>query len=368
MNPSFPNWVEVNLSAVERNTRTMVKRAGVALMAVIKADAYGHGAVPVARTALGAGAQSLAVARFGEARVLRQAGIAAPLLVFGLATSDEVDEALALDVTLTLHSPETARLYAARAAAAGKILRVHLKVDTGLGRMGVLPGDALALARQALDLGGMELEGLFSHFAMVDEEPHPLTGIQTERFKQVITAFEQAGIRPRWLHIANTTGVTHYPETRFNLVRVGCGLVGVKPLASEPFPAYLERTLIWKASLASCKLYPKGWGVSYGQEYITREDEWIGLLPLGYADGFQRARGNQVLIGGRRIPIIGRSCMDMSMVWLPGPLPMGTEVVIIGRQGQEEITPDELAERWDTTEVGVTSGINFRVPRVYTGG
>lgn len=365
MQPDYPNWVEVNLSAVEENTRLMARISGVTVMAVLKADAYGHGAVIIARTALAAGVKALAVARYGEARVLRSAGIDAPLLVFGMATADEVDEAAAAGVTLTVHSRESADLYEARARETGRRLQVHFKVDTGLGRMGVLPGDAPALARRLWESPHLELEGVYSHMAMVDEAPHPLTDMQIDRFGALTAELEAQGIRPRWVHLGNTTAATDYPRSRFNLVRVGCGIVGIKPMDFGPFPVYLRRSLVWKTRLAACKLYPAGWGVSYGQEYICKTDEWIGTLPLGYADGFHRGPGNQVLIDGRRVPVVGRVCMDACMVRLDRPYPMGTEVVILGEQGGQSIWPEDLCDSWNATEVGITSGIHFRVPRVY---
>lgn len=363
----YPNWVEVNLSAVAQNTRRVLARAEVPLMAVLKGDAYGHGAVEVARTALAEGAEWLSAARMGEARVLRAAGLDAPLLVFGVATPLEVDEAIASRVTLTLHSREALEIISARAQALGARAVVHLKVDTGLGRLGVLPWEAADLAQAAQADPGVELEGIYSHFAMIDEDDlHPMNAVQAERFDEAVAAVRARGIHPRCVHMSNSVAVEDFPRARYNLVRAGIGLLGVRPLPEKPFPAYMRRSLSWKARLASCKLYPKGWSVSYGLEYTCAEDEWIGVLPLGYADGYLRAPGNQVLIGGMRVPIVGRICMDACMVKLPHPFPQGEEVVVIGRQGEHEITAEELSERWNITEVGVTIGITARVPRVYT--
>lgn len=360
-----PTWVEINLSAIEDNYHYMAQLTETAMMVVLKADAYGHGAVKIGQLVEQLGASWLAVARFGEALKLRQAGIRTPILVFGMVTPDEVDAAIAQDVTLVLHSQETADLYAARGRLQGKKARVHLKVDTGLGRLGILPDQAVALAVEAQSSEWIDLDGIFSHFAMIDEANHPITAMQLERFRQVVNAVGQAGIHPKWVHIANSVGAMDYPETRFNLVRVGSAILGLRPMASEPFPAELRRSLVWKTQLASCKCYPGGWGVGYGFAYVTSQREWIGTLPVGYSDGFRRVMNNEVLIGGEYIPVVGRVAMDMCMLRLPHPYPLGEEVILTGQQGGAAIQVEELAERWNTTEMDVTSQINFRVPRVY---
>lgn len=358
--------MEVDLSAVAHNTRAVLSRTAQPLMAVVKANAYGLGAVEVGRTALSAGAAWLAVARTGEALKLRQAGITAPVLVFGMATPDEVDRAIAEDITLTLYSFESAELLARRAAAAGKPVRVHLKVDTGFGRLGVLPDQAVALAERARDLGGVEIDGVYSHLAMADEvDNHPLTRAQIERFSSVLAGLRAIGCDPRWAHLTNSAAAFGLPEAHFNLVRAGSALIGLKPHYYLPFPPELKRVVAWKALLAACKQLPPGWAVGYGQTYQPAPGEWIGTLPVGYGDGFRRTPGNQVLIDGQRCPVIGRVCNDMCMVRLPRPYPEGTEVTIIGRQGNEAITTDELVDRWQTAQADILSTINPRVTRCY---
>src|SRR3990172_5090942 len=335
-------------------------------MAVVKANAYGFGAMEVARTALSAGASQLAVARFGEARVLREAGIVAPILVFGMVTPPEVDEAIAAGVTLTLHSFESAELVAQRARAVGREVQVHLKVDTGFGRLGVLPEEAINLGRQCQTVVGITVEGIYSHLAMADEAPdHPVTRQQIERFSGVLDGLQAAGLRPRWAHLGNSAAAFGLPAARFDMVRVGTALLGMKPFYFQPFPAELQRVIGWKTQVASCRLLPAGWGVSYGHEYVTAGPEWIATLPVGYGDGFRRLGGNQVLIEGQRAPVVGRVCNDMCMVRLPHAIPAGSEVVLIGRQGSEEITTDELIDRWHTSQADIVSSINTRVPREY---
>ncbi|MCL4562743.1 MAG: alanine racemase [Chloroflexi bacterium] len=362
---SYPTWLEVNLSAIEQNSRNVVQRTGVPLMAVVKANAYGHGSVEVSKAALAGGATWLGVARFGEARVLRQAGITAPILVLGMITPPEVDEAIAANVSVTLHSREVADMLSQRGKAVGKPVLAHLKIDTGIGRLGVQPGEVLELARYALSQGNIQIEGLFSHFAMADVEDHPLTAVQVSRFKGAVEALEQAGLLPRWVHLSNTAGTLVHPEARFTMVRAGSAVVGIWPFDHTPYPEYLRPALSWKARLASCKILPKGWGVGYGQEYILQQDEIIGVVPVGYGDGFRRQPGNEVLIDGRCVPVVGRVCMDQSMIRLPKAYPMGTEIVLLGKQGDAEISLDDLGKRWKTATVDVTAIINFRVPRIY---
>ncbi len=362
----YPTWLEIDLSAVAHNTRAVINKAGVDLMAVVKANAYGFGAIDIAHTVLNNGASSLAVARCSEALSLRHAGIQAPILVFGMATPTEVDEAIAERVSLTLHSFESAQLYAERARAAGNVVHVHLKVDTGFGRLGVLPDDALSLAQTALASGVIQFDGLYSHLAMADEAPdHPITQAQMDRFEGVRNAFVSAGINPAWVHLANSAAAFGIPQSRYNLVRVGTALLGMKPFYFQSLPPELHRALSWKAQLAASKQLPPGSGVGYGHTYITQDSEWVGVVPVGYGDGFRRKRGNVVLIQGQRCEVIGRVSGDSCIVRLPGYVAPGSEVVIIGKQGEEEITTDELITRWDISQADITSGINLRVPRLY---
>ncbi len=362
----FPTWLEISLPAVAENTRTLLKMTATPLMAVVKADAYGFGAPEVARAALSAGASWLAVARFSEAEALRRAGIAAPVLVFGGVLPDEVDQAMYQDVTLTLHSFESAELYAQRASMLGREVRVHLKVDTGMGRFGVFAEEVPALARRASATGGIRIDGIYSHLSLVDSAPDDeLTPLQLLRFQQALEGLRAGGVEPRWIHCSNSAAALGCPAARFNLVRAGSALLGIRPFYYLPFPEEFQRVLTWKARLASCKRLPAGWGVGYGQAYVTQTDEWIGVAPVGYGDGFRRAPFNEALIDGRRVPVVGKVCSDMAMLKLPEPYPEGTEVVVLGDQGKERIQIEDLAERWGVSQAAVTAGIMARVPRVY---
>ena len=363
---AYPNWLEIDLPAAYANTRTVLAQTGVALMAVVKANAYGMGAQEIGQTVLRAGASALAVARCGEALALRKAGITAPILVFGMAAPDEVDAAIAAHIRLTLHSSQAAGLYAARARALGQTARVHLKVDTGMGRMGVFAEEAPLLARQALELGGIEIEGVYTHFSSIDSIPDdPFARLQLERFQTALGGLREAGIQPAWVHTANSAAAFALPDSFFNMVRVGSALVGIRPFYHSPFPSELRRVLTWKTQLASVRCLPPGWGVGYGPAYRTSGQEWIAVLPAGYADGYRRCPANEVLIEGQRVPAVGRVCADMFMVRLPRPYPAGTEVVLLGSQGGQSIQIEDLSERWGISQADVTAGITARVPRVY---
>jgi alanine racemase len=362
---SYPNWLEIDLSAVTQNTREVLHQTGVPLMAVVKANAYGMGAVPVSRAMLAGGAEYLAVARGCEAMALRQAGIETPILLFGLPVDDELDELMAAGVTLTLTGFEAVELYTRRAAALGMHPRVHLKVDTGMGRFGVLAEEVMLLARRALQ-NGLELEGIYTHFAMIDSDPHAaLNVLQLERFHLALAALASAGITPRWVHVANSAAALGHPETRFNMVRAGSAMLGIRPFYYAPFPRYLRRVLTWKTRLISCRTLPPGWGVSYGQAYHTTGEESIGVIATGYADGFRRSPHNEVLVNGRFVPVVGRVCADNCMLRLPQPLLLGSEVVLIGQQDGQAIQIEDLADRWNTAQADVVSAIAPRVERVY---
>ncbi|HEY3343446.1 MAG TPA: alanine racemase [Anaerolineaceae bacterium] len=362
---SYPTWLEINLSAVEKNVQAIRRISGVDSMAVVKANGYGYGSVEISRAALAGGAAWLGVHRYNEARILREAGIQAPILVLGIATAPEVDEAIAGNITLTLYSQEVAEMISQRAAALGRQAKVHLKVDTGMGRLGVLPSEAVALAQSAAASGDIHIDGVYSHFAMADLADHPLTTQQVQRFRETLQCLHEADFNPRWVHISNTGGTLGRTDAWFNLVRPGSGIYGIWPFDDLPYPDYLSPVLTWKARLASCKRIPAGWALSYGQVYTLTHDEWIGVVPVGYGDGYRRRYGTEMLIGGRRIPVRGTVCMDQCMVSLPERHAFGEEVVVLGRQGDACISLPELARRWNTAQLEVVTNISLRVPRVY---
>ncbi len=363
--PDHPTWLKIDLAAVEKNCALILRDTGTPLMAIVKGEAYGHGAAAVSRAALTGGASWLGVARYGEARSLRQSGIQAPILVLGMVIPEEVDEAIANRVTLTLHNAEMLELCAARAGALGQPMQVHIKVDTGMGRLGVFAEEALAFVRRAQAAGGILIDGLYSHLAAAEEQ-HPLNARQMQRFDQAVTALQGAGLRPRWVHLANSAAAFYLPQSRYDLVRVGNVTLGLRIRVDTPLPAAYQPALTWKAHLAACRRLPAGWGVGYGQTYVTQGEELIGVVPVGYGDGLRRMEGNQVLIGGELCPVVGRLCLDSLMVRLPREYPVGEEVVLIGSQGGAAIWVHDLARLYQTSQVDITTLINVRVPRVYT--
>ncbi len=367
MENRFVTWLEIDLSAIEDNVRRLCALTRTPLMAVVKANGYGHGASQVARAAASGGAAWLGVARLAEALELRAAALRLPILILGVVSVAEVEAAVAADVALTVPSVELARAYGQRATALGVQARIHLKVDSGMGRLGVLPNEALTVVQEVQRNTGLSLEGFFTHLARADEPDLAPTRAQLAAFQSVVDGLGGEGRPLPLLHAANSAAALNIPESRMGLVRVGIAMYGLHPSAEAPLPEGFRPALTWKAQLASCKELPKGHGVSYGHEYVTRRREIIGTIPLGYADGFRRARPNTVLIRGARAPVVGRVCMDQCMVRLPALLPLGTEVVLIGRQGNQVISAEEVAVRWDTNNYEVVTGLSARVPRLYTG-
>jgi len=361
-----PTWIEINLSVIENNTKYVLEKTGVDVLAVVKTNAYGHDALEAARAALRAGAKWLAVVRVSELKELRQAGITAPIMVFGGAMPGEVELAIAQGATLPVYNPELAQVYSDKALALGRKLHVHLKVDTGLGRFGVFPGEALDFARYLYSLEGLEVEGLMSHLAVTHREGALDGAVQISRFKEVVNTLSTAGIQPRWVHLASSSAIMQKPDSYFNLVRAGGVLYGLGD--SSDAQGYmlpeLRRAFCWKAQFVSVKRFPAGWTVGYGATYTTRQDEVIGVLPVGHGDGYMRMPGGEVLVGGQRAPIVGKICMDQMMVSLPQMVPLGTEVVLVGEQGDAVISPQELADRWGSSTTAATN-INKRVPRVF---
>jgi len=363
-------WVETDLGAIRHNLRQLLALAGgAAVMAVVKANAYGHGAEGVARAALQAGAAWLGVARAGEGLALRAAGLAAPTLVLGYTPPALAAEAVGQDLTLAVFDADTALAYAAAGRAAGRPARVHVKLDSGMGRLGVLPPAALDFVRFLHNLEGLAVDGLFTHFAASDLADQAMTDNQISALDSVLGLLSAAGLRPPCVHAANSAAVVRQPNARYDLVRSGIMLYGLDPSDEVPCPPGFRPALTWKTVVAQVKTLPAGHGVSYGPEYITTGIETFAVLPVGYADGYRRVpkNVNSVLIGGQRAPVRGRVCMDQCVAGvshLPG-VRVGDEVVLLGRQGAEHLPAEEVARRWGTINYDVTSGIMARVERVF---
>jgi alanine racemase len=368
--PERPTWLEVDLEAIVLNLRQAIQIVGdaVQVMVVLKADGYGHGAVRIARTALNNGAHMLAVACLSEGVRLRREGINGPILVLGYTPAWQAREAVLDDITATVFDLDTARAFSRAAGAVGRSARVHVKVDTGMGRLGLLPDQVLPFMRQAIGLPGLVVEGMFTHFSVADEADKTYTYQQLARFDSVLSQLKEAGLHVPIIHAANSAAALTIPRSRFDMVRLGIALYGLSPSNDTSLPAGFRPALSFKTRVAQVKLLPPGSCVSYGNTYQTQDEERIAIIPVGYADGFRRAPAHwgSVLVRGQRAPIVGRVCMDQTMInvtRIPG-VRQGDEVVLIGRQGDQAITVEEVAAQLGTINYEVISEILARVPRV----
>ena len=369
-----PVWAEVDLGAIAHNVAVLRGVAAPAqVCAVVKAAAYGHGAVEVAHAAVEAGAGWLAVALVEEGMELRAAGIDAPILLLSEPPLDAFGEAAAHRLTPTVYTAEGVDAAAKAAAATGAApLAVHVKVDTGMHRVGVQPERALPIAEAVVSHPELRLQGLYTHFAVADEpERDDFTGAQLNRLQQVVDRLAEEGIRPELTHASNSAGALAHAEARLDLVRCGIALYGQAPSpALAPLAAELRPALSLRARVSFVKEVDAGEAISYGLRYAPAVRTTIATVPIGYADGVPRllsARGGPVLIGGRRCPIAGTVTMDQITVDC-GPaadVHQGDEVVLIGRQGDEEIGAWEWAERTGTIAYEILCAIGPRVPRRY---
>lgn len=358
-------WVEIQLVAIERNIEAIrtVTPAGTDLMAVVKANGYGHGAFEVAQIAIQAGADALAVATLDEALSLRNKGIRAPLLVLGYCPPQYAPIAAQKQISLTVFQKqwleEVDRILTIP-------LPVHVKCDTGMGRIGVRTDEELQELINIISASPkFHLEGIFTHFAKADTLDVTYFAEQLTRFKQLLANLRE---RPKWVHASNSAATLMHPDAAFNLVRVGIAMYGLTPSPeiAPKLPVNLEPAFTLHSKLSHVKKVEKGAKISYGSTYVAEDEEWIGTIPIGYADGWLRAlQGQEVLIDGMRVPIVGRVCMDQCMVRLPKEMPVGTPVTLIGKQGHEEITVDEIAAKLETINYEVVCLISNRVPRVY---
>jgi len=363
----YSTWVEVDLSAIQNNVKLITKKTQQQVMAVVKANGYGHGAIQVAKAALAGGATWCGLARIEEALELREAGLVCPLLLFGWVPPEKIERAILNEISMTVWDQAQIIQMGEMAALLGKKARLHLKVDTGMGRLGSAPDETVFLARQMIEMPSIMLEGLFTHFARADETEPATTNQQERILQQVLSELESQGLRPATVHAANSAASLTRPSAYFNMVRFGIAMYGLHPSDQCQLPQEYQAALSWKSVLSHVKELPPGSGVSYGHEYITRHHERIGTIPLGYADGFRRTKGNQVLVHGNQTPVIGRVCMDQIMVQLDQTpeAQAGDEVVIIGSQKGKHISAEDIAKIWGTINYEVTCGIGARVPRIY---
>ena len=361
----------VDLGAIERNCARLAAKleAATALCAVVKADGYGHGAVESARAALAGGARSLAVAAAIEAVELRAALPDARILVLGALTAAELDQALAADADIAVWRPSFLELVRARGEALGRRPRVHVKYDTGMGRLGERdPAVVRSLVDEADTQEQIELSGLWTHFATADEPDSGFFDQQLARFLELALPLRER-IGALTLHAANSAATLREPGAHLDMVRCGIAIYGLDPFGQSPFAHRLEPALELHSYLADVKRLGAGESVGYGCSWRAAEATWIGVLPIGYGDGVRRALGNtaEILIGGRRRPLVGTVSMDNVTVDL-GPDPdveAGAAAVLIGAQEGERVLAEELAQRLETINYEITCAISSRVPREY---
>lgn len=375
---SEPLWAEIDLSAIRHNIREIRRVVGSqkSMLVVVKGNAYGHGAIQVANAVVREGVEYLGVARLSEAIVLRNAGIKAPILILGYTPPDCAPRLVDLKLTQTVHSCEYADRLASFLHCANAKLTVHIKIDTGMGRLGLLPdcspGQSSIVDRiESINRHGVfELEGICTHFAASDAECLENAYKQLALFTQTIDALKAAGYEFPLIHAANSAAIMTMPESHFNMVRPGIVTYGLYPSDVVDRNIFdLKPAMTVKASLVSVKEAPCGTTVSYGHTHVCDNDTRIGVVPIGYADGYDRLLSSKgiMLVHGKRVPVVGRVCMDQTMIDLGevAGADCGDEVVILGTQGESSITADETAQMLGTINYEIVARLMARVRRVY---
>ena len=364
-------WVEVDLGAIQKNVALLVKQAGKAqLWATVKANGYGHGAVQAARAALGAGATGLCVALADEAHELRQAKITAPILIVSEQPATQFEQMLRDDVVATLYNESTINSYAKTASDLGIVGKVHLKVDTGMHRVGAPVASAMTRCRQIKSLASLQLDGVYTHFAAADLPSHDETEKQQQRFDNVVAELDRESLRPKYVHTSNSAAAMRVLSATTDIARVGIAIYGIAPSGElESFAKDLQPALSLHARVSHVQHLAKGEGVSYGLRTKLSEAATIATLPIGYADGVQRRLwkvGGEVLIGGKRCPIVGVVTMDQLMVNCgDADVQIGDHAVLIGTQDSQSISANEVAAKLETIGYEIVCGISARVPRKY---
>lgn len=365
-------WSEVHTGIIQHNVAIIAQRVAPAqIWAVVKANGYGHGAVPVAQAALAAGATGLCVAITDEGVALRRAGITAPILLLSEQPAEMSEFIVGYGLTPTIASTRGAATIAQAAAKAERTVAVHIKVDTGMHRVGVAPNEAINLASYIQSFGSLEIEGLYTHFAVADNPSHPANEKQLNLFNEVVAQFAERGINPLMLHAANSAAALANPDARFNMVRLGIAMYGLCP---GPGVAELCEGLIpamsLKGRVSAVRLVPAGEAVSYGLRRPLESESLIATVPIGYADGVPRTLTNsdvQVLVNGEPRSLAGTITMDQLMLDCGNDfdVTVGDEVVLIGRQGEHSVTADAWADAIGTIGYEIVCGIGARVFRRY---
>lgn len=362
-------WAEVDLDAIGHNIKQMKKRLPehCGVIAVVKANAYGHGTVDVAEKALASGAKMLAVALLEEALILREAGIRAPILVFGRVLPQDVPVAAKQNITLTCFQAEWVR--EVKQLSLTSTLNVHMKWDTGMGRVGLRSEAELKeIVEELRSSTGIKLTGIYTHFATADEADLSYYQRQQDCFEQLLSVFQSNWGKPVVIHTGNSAASTRFPERMYDYIRFGISMYGLYPsdVLKDEREIDLQPAFSLHSRLIHVKQLDPGESISYGATYTTTDYEYIGTIPIGYADGWiRKLQGMDVLIDGKRMPIVGRITMDQTMIKLDQAYPVGTKVTLIGKQGNNEIEVDEVAAKLETINYEIPCMIAERVPRLY---
>ncbi|MGI6486685.1 MAG: alanine racemase [Tepidanaerobacteraceae bacterium] len=367
-----PTREEINLDYLEHNFKEIrrITDKNATICAVLKSDGYGMGAYEAAKVLLSCGASYLAVAFLDEALALRNRGIDAPILILGYTPEEQFDKVIGNDLTQTVYCLKLAEKLSNVAQRMSKKAKIHIKIDSGMGRLGFQAQPLnIAEIKKLFNYKGLEIEGIYTHFAKADENDIQFTYEQFTNFLKVVNILDEEGFRIPIKHAANSAAIIQFPDTHLDMVRAGIILFGLYPDSVNRDKARLRPVMTFKTQVSCVKRLPKGRSISYGGIFITRHDSVVATLPVGYADGYSRrlsSRGN-VIVKGKRAPIIGRICMDQCMIdvtHIEG-VKIGDEVILIGSMGDETITVDDVANTIGTVRDEIVNGVSRRVPRVY---
>ena len=366
-----PTICSIDHEALRWNLLQIRNKVGakVKILSMIKANAYGHGAVAVAQTLAAAGSDAFGVAILEEGVELRQGGIRAPILVLAGAYEDQLAEFFTHALTPVAHELTGLKHLEKAVHSRGKTLHVHLKIDTGMGRLGLAAGESERWLPEIKKMSALRIEGVFSHFSHAESVEGDYTRQQLAIFTSVVERLRAEQIAPPLIHFANSAATITLPAAYFDMVRPGIMLYGVYPSPAMASQITLKPVLSWKSKILQLKKVPAGTSISYGQTFVTKRESLIATLPVGYADGYQRLLSNRgaVLVGGQRAPVVGRVCMDLTMVDVTDirNVKQGDEVVLLGRQGTAEISADEIAAWSNTISYEILTSISARVPRIH---
>lgn len=369
-----PVWAEINLDNLAHNMREIRKivREQSLVTAVIKADGYGHGAVEIAEILLENGADRLAVATLSEALELRSIYKDVPILILGYTPETSAEEVIQNKITQTIYSFEQAQKFSETAQSLDEDVIFHIKIDTGMSRIGFQPNrESVSEIKKIYELPKVKLEGMFTHFAVADEKDKTFTNNQYEKYMQVVEMLEKEGIEIPTKHVSNSAGIMDIKEMNLDMVRAGIILYGLYPSDEVKKDALLLKPVLsLKAKISHVKTLPKGVGVSYGLKHVTNKQSKIATIPIGYADGYTRMLTGkaEALVGGQKVDVVGRICMDQCMLDVTNveDVNVGDEVILIGSDGKNEISVDDIAEKLNTINYEIVCMVGRRIPRVYT--